>query len=127
MDKTTIVAVIKNALALIGSFLIGKELFGAAVDESLWQIIAGAVMLLISFVMSFASNLVTKEKFQDAIRVLIVGIGGALVAGGWVEPAKLEMWIGAITAIAPMIYEWISRKKSQEIAKGEIPVQQLTK
>jgi nitric oxide reductase large subunit len=127
MDKTTIVAVIKNALALIGSFLIGKELFGAAVDESLWQIIAGAIMLLISFVMSFASNLVTKEKFQDAIRVLIVGIGGALVAGGWVEPAKLEMWIGAITAIAPMIYEWISRKKSQEIAKGEIPVQQLTK
>ena len=127
MDRITITAIVKNVLALIGSFLIGKELFGAQVDESLWQIIAGAVLVLISFVLSFASNTVTKEKFQDAIRVLLVGIGGALVAGGWVEPAKVEMWIGAITAIAPMIYEWISRKKSQEIAKGEIPVQQLTK
>lgn len=127
MDKITIVAIIKNALALVGSFLIGKELFGSAIDESLWQIITGSVMVLISFLMSFASNTVTKEKFQDALRVLIVSIGGALTAGGWVEPVKVEMWIGAITAIAPMVYEWISRKKSQDIAKGDIPVQQLTK
>jgi nitric oxide reductase large subunit len=127
MDRITIVAIIKNALALIGSFLIGKELLGTSVDESLWQLIAGAVMVLISFIMSFASNLLTKEKFQDALRVLFVSISGALIAGGWVKPEQVELWAGAVTAIGTLVYEYLSRKKSQDIAKGEIQVNKLTK
>lgn len=127
MDKIRIAAIVKNVLAIAGSIWIGKELFGAQVDQTLWEILAGSAMVLTSFVISFKTNLVTKEKFQDALRVLIVSVGGALTAGGWVEPAKLELWIGAITAIAPMIYEWISRKKSQDLAKGATPINELTK
>lgn len=127
MDKIRIAAIIKNALAIIGSFLIGKELFGAQVDQGLWEIIGGAVMVLISFFMSFATNLVTKEKWQDALRVLFVSVGAALTAGGWVKPEQIELWGGALTMLGTLIYEWISRKKTQDIAKGATPINELTK
>lgn len=127
MDKIRIAAIVKNVLAIVGSFWIGKELFGAQVDQNLWEILAGSAMLLISFIMSFKTNLVTKEKWQDALRVLFVSVGGALTAGGWVKPEQIELWGGALTMLGTLLYEWISRKKSQDLAKGATPINELTK
>jgi hypothetical protein len=67
------------------------------------------------------------EMLQSFIRSAFVGFGGLLVAKGQLSPGTLESVIGVITAILPAIYSFLSRKKSQEIAKGSIIVEALKK
>ncbi len=120
-----ITSIIRNLLTLAGAFLIGRNLFGLEVNEVLWQEIVGGVMVIVGIVMSIMDKTLTEEKFQGALRHIVLLVGGLLVAKGTIKPEQIEVYLGIITALAPLIYGYISRKKNQDIASGKIATSQL--
>jgi Ca2+/Na+ antiporter len=120
-----ITSIIRTILTLVGSYLIGHNLFGTSVNESLWQEISGGIMVLVGIVMSILDKTISIEKVQGALRHIVLVAGGLLIAKGVVTPAQIEMYIGLATALVPVVYGWLSKKKSQQVASGDIPVQHL--
>jgi hypothetical protein len=123
MERIT--SIIRNVLTLAGAFLLGRNLFGLEVNEVLWQEITGAIMVLVGIIMSIMDKTVTIEKAQGALRHIILAVGGLLVAKGSIKPEQLELYLGAAAALVPLIYGFLSTKKSQAIASGDITVNQL--
>jgi len=120
-----ITSIIRNLLTLIGSFLIGRHIFNQTIDAPMWDVITGSVMALTGVIMSIADKTVTIEKVQGVIRHVVLSIGGIMIAGGIVKPEQIELWLGAITALTPIIYGWLSKKKTQQVASGEVTINQL--
>jgi Ca2+/Na+ antiporter len=120
-----IISIIRNVLTLAGAFLLGRNLFGLEVNEVLWQEITGVIMIIAGIVMSVLEKSLTIEKLQGALRHIILAVGGILVAKGTIKPEQIEIYLGIAAALAPIIYGYLSRKKSQQVVAGEIPTTQL--
>ena len=120
MNKETIFSLLRTALTLIGSYLIGKNLLGNTIDNSIIEILVGAGMSLASVVWGIISKDLVIEQIQSFIRSAVVGIGGLLVASGKIEAGKIESLSGFLLAVSTFIYSLLSRKKSQNIVSGKI-------
>ncbi len=127
MDRKTIETLLRTAMTSLGVFMLGKNLLGTAIDASVWQMVVGTAMSLLAVVWGVLDKNLGIEMLQSFIRSAFVGFGGLLVAKGQLSAGTLESVIGVITAILPAIYSFLSRKKSQEIAKGAIIVEALKK
>lgn len=127
MNKDRAFGVIRSVLSVAGAFLLGKNLFGTAIDESTWQVILGIVMGLVGMAWSIVDKTATLEMVQGAIRQGLTFVGGLLVASGKLSAANLETWLGIITAILPFLYAGLSRKKTQALDNGKLSVDQLNK
>ena len=125
MTKETLLSLVRTLLTSIGVFFIGKNLLGIVVDSSTVEIIVGIVMSAVSVVWSIYDKTVAIEAVQSFIRQLIVGIGGLLLAKGYITPEKIEAILGVATALLPLVYSILSRKKTDEIQAGNIPVENL--
>lgn len=126
MTKEQFYSIITALLTVVGTFLIGKNIWGQPVDTELWQTITGAVLAVAGLVMSFLDKNLTIEKWQGIARTTIMAVGGVLIGIGRLTPEALETWIGIITSLIPMLYTWLSKKKNEQIQAGEINVRQLT-
>ena len=127
MDRKTIETLLRTAMTSLGVFMLGKNLLGTAIDASVWQMVVGTAMSLLAVIWGVLDKSLGIEMLQSFIRSAFVGFGGLLVAKGQLSAGTLESVIGIITAILPAIYSFLSRKKSQEIAKGAIIVEALKK
>lgn len=127
MDRKTIETIFRTLLTSVGVFMLGKNLLGTEIDASVWQMVVGSAMSLLAVVWGVLDKNLGIEMLQSFIRSAFVGFGGLLVAQGQLSAGTLESVIGIITAILPAIYSFLSRKKSQEIAKGAIIVEALKK
>ena len=127
MDRKTIETLLRTAMTSLGVFMLGKNLLGTAIDASVWQMVVGTAVSLLAVVWGVLDKNLGIEMLQSFIRSAFVGFGGLLVAKGQLSAGTLESVIGVITAILPAIYSFLSRKKSQEIAKGAIIVEALKK
>ena len=125
MNKETIFSLLRTALTLIGSYLIGKNLLGNTIDNSIIEILVGAGMSLASVVWGIFSKDLVIEQVQSFIRSAVVGIGGLLVASGKIEAGKIESLSGFLLAVSTFIYSLLSRKKSQNIVSGKIESDKL--
>ena len=125
MNKETIFSLLRTALTLIGSYLIGKNLLGNTIDNSIIEILVGAGMSLASVVWGIISKGLVIEQIQSFIRSAVVGIGGLLVASGKIEAGKIESLSGFLLAVSTFIYSLLSRKKSQNIVSGKIESDKL--
>ena len=127
MDRKTIETLLRTAMTSLGVFMLGKNLLGTPIDASVWQMVVGAAMSLLSIIWGILDKNLGIEMLQSFIRSAFVGFGGLLVAKGQLSAGTLESVIGVITALLPAIYSYLSRKKSQEIATGGIIVEALKK
>lgn len=127
MDRKTIETLLRTAMTSLGVFMLGKNLLGTPIDASVWQMVVGSGMSLLAVVWGVLDKNLGIEMLQSFIRSAFVGFGGLLVAKGQLSAGTLESIIGVITAILPALYSFLSRKKSQEIAKGSIIVEALKK
>lgn len=125
MKKENVFSLIRTILTALGSFLIGKNIFGNVVDQSILEIIVGAVLSIVSIAWSIADKTANIEMLQSGIRKVFVMIGGLLVASGKLDAAKLDTYLGLALSLIPFLYSLLSKKKSQEIAEGTISVQDL--
>ena len=118
-------SIIRNVLTLAGAFLLGHNLFGLEVNESLWQEITGGIMVLAGVVLSILDKTLTIEKWQGALRHVALVVGGLLIAKGVLKPEQIEAILGVVTALGTILYGYLSKKKSQEIVANKIPTTQL--
>lgn len=123
--NSNILALIRMLLSGFGAFLLGKNLFGATIDESLWQMIVGSVMILISFLWSIFSKTSTTEMIEGFARQLITALGGLLTGLGVVKEETYQLISGIVTSLLPYILSLLGKHKNQEIAQGTLGVKDL--
>lgn len=120
-------SVLRVVLTAIGSFLIGRTLFGHNIDYALWEQIAGVVIILASTFWGIVNKTAGIEKIQSALRQVFVVAGGLIVSAGYITGNQLETILALIPVVLPLIYSYTSRIKSRQLADNTINVQQLKK
>lgn len=124
--NSTFLAIVRMILSGFGAFLLGKNLFGTTIDESLWQEIVGGVMVVISLVMTVLNKASTLEMIEGFVRQLLTAFGGLLTGLGIVREETYQSIAGIIGALLPYILSLLGKKKSQDVATGELPLKALT-
>jgi hypothetical protein len=117
--------VLPTILTILGTFVIGHNLLGATINESLWQEIGGASTVVVALVMTVYNHTVTIEAIQAGIHRVVEVVGTLLVASGRMTSETLVTILGVITAITPVIYKYYSVKKTQQLAAGTIAIEDL--
>ncbi|MBC7535110.1 MAG: hypothetical protein H7258_05395 [Ferruginibacter sp.] len=117
----------RAVLTLVGTYLFGHNIFGNMIDASLWQEISGAGMVLVSFIWSISSKCLTLEILQSTLLKVVMVAGGLLVTSGRIAGATLNAFVMLLTAIIPMLYSYLSKKKSAGIATLKIDPSELAK
>lgn len=127
MTRETFFSLLRTLLTSVGVFLIGKNLLGSTIDQSILEMIIGIVMSLGSVIWSIFDKTLAIEMLQSFLRQAVVGLGGLMVAKGVLSPEKLEAYVGLVTVLVPFIYGIFSRRKSAKIEAGTLPVEKLSK
>lgn len=120
-------SIVRGLLTAIGSFLVGKNIFGHDVDASLWQEIAGIVMAVVSTVWGIRDKTAGVEMIQSTIRQVLTFAGGFLIAAGYITGNNLEAILALIPVILPIVQSHLSRAKTNQIVTGKISTQELKK
>lgn len=120
MTQDNLLSSLRAVLILVGSYLVGHNVFGHAVDSSTWQIIAGAVVTVASTWWGIAAKTTTIEGVESAIRSIITSVGGLFVSAGVLSGDNLNAILGLVTALAPLLQSMLSKSKNQQIATGAV-------
>jgi hypothetical protein len=127
MNKETLMSLLRTFLTSFGIFLLGKNLFGSVIDQSIWQMVVGVTMAGVSVIWGIFDKTVGIEMLQSFLRSAIIGFGGLLVARGSLSPEKLESILGIVMSILPLIYSMLSRKKTSDLVNGTLSLEELKK
>ena len=127
MNKETLMSLLRTFLTSFGIFLLGKNLFGSVIDQSVWQMVVGVTMAGVSVIWGIFDKTVGIEMLQSFLRSAIIGFGGLLVARGSLSPEKLESILGIVMSILPLIYSMLSRKKTNDLVNGTLSLEELKK
>ena len=127
MTKEQIYAIIRLLLSALGSYLLGHNLFGNTIDNSILTQITGCVLGLVSVIWSIAEKNVLTEQIEGAVRQSITFIGGLLVSSGKLSAASLDSWLGILVIILPFILSRLGVAKNKQIDTGIIKVEELKK
>lgn len=127
MKQEQILGIIRLLLSAVGGFLLGKNLFGTAIDESMWQIILGIAMGVASIVMSILSKTLTIEMVQGTLRQTVSFFGGLFVAKGSISNETLTFILGLVPVLAAWLQSTLAKKKNQQLDSGIIRTSQLKK
>lgn len=122
---SNIFAIIRTLLSLFGAWLLGHNLFGTTIDESLWQEIAGTVLVVISLVWTILDKTAGIEKVEGVIRQFLTAAGGLFISLGIIKEETVTIISGVISSLLPYILSLLGKKKSQDIATGELGVNDL--
>jgi hypothetical protein len=126
MDKERWSSVIRYFLTALGAYLVGRNLAGVTVTPEFWEQATGVGLAVVSIVWGFMDKTIQLEAFQGALRQVFAFAGGIAVAKGWITAEAFTMITGLVATVGAWIYSWLSRKKSVEIAKGEIQPRMLS-
>ena len=120
MTKDTSLSILRAILTLAGTYLVGHNLFGLAVDSASWQIWLGAAVALGSTIWGIVDKTAGIEQIQSAVRSIIISVGGLFVAAGKLNGNTLDGILGLITAILPVIQSYTSKVTVQQMAAGTL-------
>lgn len=122
MTKETFLSVLRAAITMLGSYIVGHNLFGHAIDASLWQVIGGSLVTVGSILWGIADKSATIEGVQSAVRSVIITIGGLFTAAGMLNGDTLNAILGLVTAVTPVLQSYLSKAKVKAIATGDLKV-----
>lgn len=123
----TLLKILPSILTIAGTFLIGSNLFGTAVNESLWQEIVGAVLAVAGVLASIIDHTASVEMIQAALRRAAEVITTLLIASGKATPETVKSVLEFMLLAVPIIYAYFSRKKTQKLSTGELSTSDLKK
>jgi len=106
---------------------LGKNLFGATLDPAIWQEVTGVILMIVSLVWTIKSKALTVEILQSVILKVVMVAGTIWVSSGSVSGDFLDKIVMAVTVVLPIVYSIIAKKKSTDIATGDIPLHKLSK
>lgn len=126
MDKERWYSVIRYILTAIGAYLVGRNLGGVTVTPEFWEQAVGVGLAVVSTVWGFVDKTLPLEAFQGALRQVFAFAGGVAVMKGWITAEAFATITGLLTVVGSWIYSWLSRRKSVNLAKGEIQPHMLS-
>lgn len=116
----------RTLLVAIGSYLVGHNVLGIAIDSSNWQIIAGTIMTIGGAGWGIVEKTATIESVESAVRSAIVAGSGVLVAAGKLSENTAIQITGLITAVMPLIQSALSKAKAKQVAQKVIAPSAVT-
>lgn len=125
--KIQISSILRTLLTAVGSFLVGKVVFGHNVDDAILQTCSGIIMAVFSTVWGVLDKTASIEMIQSTVRQVITFIGGFMIAAGKLTNNNMEAILALIPVVLPLLQSHLSRVKSNQIDSGKINVQQLKK
>jgi hypothetical protein len=117
---------LRALLILVGSYLVGHNLFGAAVNSQTWEVISGAIITVATMIWGVATKTSTIEGIESAARSVITSVGGLLTSSGVLTGDNLNAILGLVTAILPAIQSSISASKNSQVASGAVTISPIT-
>lgn len=120
MSLDTLLSIIRTAMTLAGSYVLGHNLLGHTIDASLWQEIMGAAMAVGGTIWGICDKPATIEGLQSAIRSIVLAVGGVLMALGVVNQQNLDTVLALLLAVIPMIQSHTSKVKVKQLDSGKL-------
>lgn len=120
MSKESVYSLVRSVLTFLGSYVIGNAIFGIAVTSTVWDVVIGSSVTIISTVWGIADKTATIDSVSSAIRSVFIAIGGIFVAAGKISQSTINQILGVMTAALPVIQSWISRSVVKQIATGSL-------
>lgn len=120
-------SILRAILTAIGSFLIGKSIFGYGIDDINWQTIVGIIISIGSLIMAIKDKAANIEMWQSVLRQILIFVGGILVAAGIMTGKNLEAILALIPVLIPVIQSYTARVKINQIESGKVSTEQLKK
>ncbi len=127
MEKERLLALLRSILSSLGGYILGREVFGSQITETLWLEILGVVMGLASVVMSILAKQLTIEMVQGTVRQVLSFIGGVLVSKGVMSAETLTLILGLVPAILAWFQGLLVRRKNIQLMHGTISTNSLSK
>lgn len=126
MNQSNFLSILRYVLTAIGAYLVGKNFLGTPLDNDTVQGIIGALVSLSSIIWGIVDKSATVEQVQSGLRSVVSFFGMMLVGANIIKDEILESTLGVISVIVPMIYSQVSRKKNNDVVKGDIPAEKLS-
>jgi len=125
MNKQSFLSLFRLILTAVGAYLIGKNIFGAPIDDTVWSDIAGVALTLGGIIWGVLDKTATIEMIQSGMRSVVVVIGGILVASGKIKQEVITAVLGALGIIIPWIQSGVARKKVEDLKTGKVNLADL--
>jgi hypothetical protein len=126
MLQENLLSTLRALLILIGSYVVGHNLFGHPVDAQTWQIVAGAIVTVSTTIWGVMAKTATIEGVESAVRSVVTSLGGLLASAGIISGNNLNAILGFVTALLPALQSFLSKTKVQQIAAGALDTSPVT-
>lgn len=126
MTKETIKSIGRALLTLVGTVLLGKNVFGHVLDENVLQEIFGALGILGGVLWGILDHSATIEKVQSGLHSSLIILAGVAVSWGVISQQTALAIIGLVTALIPVILSYTSKVKIQQIDAGKLTTDSTT-
>jgi hypothetical protein len=127
MNTSTLGSLVRALLTLIGTFLIGKTIFGHPLLGPTWDTITGGMLTAGSIGWSIYNGTATEETLESLVRQLLQGAGGLLVGSGLLNSSELAAITSFVILSVPIVWGYLSKAKTAKIANGTLNAQSTGK
>jgi hypothetical protein len=117
---------IRTLLVLLGSYFIGQNFFGLAIDNVLWEKIVGIALVAGSVLWSLFTKSITEEVWQGAVRHLITFIAGIFLAKGVLTNEMWQSILAVLGGIAPWLQSAASLSLNSKLKTGKVEVDKIS-
>lgn len=118
--NANLVSLIRTLLTLAGAYLFGKNFFGLAIDEVLWQEIVGIAIGVVVIIWSAIDKSLQNDVWQGVVRHVITFASGILIARGVITAEMWQTILAALAGVLPWLQATLSKAKNDGIKSGEI-------
>lgn len=118
-------SIARNLLTLVGGFFLGRSFLNQPITSDFLDLAIGGLLTIAGIVWSIVDKSATIEKLQGAARHIASTIGGILVTAGMIKPEQVELYLGVVLALIPILQGSMSRAKVAQIKTGEVSIHQL--
>jgi len=115
----------RTLLVLLGSYFIGQNFFGLAIDNVLWEKIVGVALVAGSVLWSVFTKSLTEEVWQGALRHLVTFIAGIFLAKGVLTQEMWQSILAVLAGIAPWLQSAASISLNSKLKSSEVEVSKL--
>jgi len=120
MTRDTFLGYLRSAMAIIGSLLIGKDIFGTPVTTEILDGVIGGGLFVASVIWGIADKTATEEQVSSAIFKVFTLVGGILLAKGIISSITLTAILGLVPLLAAEIVKRVIHGKDEKVATGQL-------
>lgn len=120
MTKETGASIIRAALQVVASYLLGKHIFGQTVDANLVESISEAVVILATTVWGFLDHTAGLEQLQSGLHSFLTTALALLSSWGILSAQNTVAILALAGTLVPVVLSWSGRQKVKQLDNGTL-------